>query len=63
MPGANNSGPDAAGRIRMLESRKGHLNRLPIVGLSADVQPTARALCVSSGMDDYLSKPRASFPI
>lgn len=60
MPGSNNSGPDASGRIRTLESRKGHLGRLPIVGLSADVQPTARALGISAGMDDYLSKPRAS---
>lgn len=57
MPGVNNSGPSAAARIRVLESRKGHSIRLPIVGLSADVQTTARALCISSGMDDYLSKP------
>jgi CheY-like chemotaxis protein len=60
MPGVNNSGPSAAARIRVLESRKGHSLRLPIVGLSADVQTTARALCISSGMDDYLSKPRQS---
>ena len=53
-------GPSAAARIRLLESKRGVVNRVPIVGLSADCQQSARLLSLSSGMQDYLSKPLRS---
>ncbi|KAL7411025.1 hypothetical protein BDY24DRAFT_371574 [Mrakia frigida] len=53
-------GPSAAARIRLLESKRGVVDRVPIVGLSADCQQSARLLSLSSGMQDYLSKPLRS---
>ena len=53
-------GPSAAARIRVLESKRGDAIRVPIVGLSADCQQSARLLAYSSGMQSYLSKPLRS---
>lgn len=50
-------GPSAAARIRHLEAKRGVLSRVPIVGLSADCQQSARLLSISSGMNEYLNKP------
>ncbi|CED84388.1 histidine kinase [Phaffia rhodozyma] len=50
-------GPSATARIRLLESKSRRSHRLPIVGLSADCQQSAKLLCISSGMQNYLSKP------
>jgi CheY-like chemotaxis protein len=30
---------------------------LPIVALTADIQASAKQVCVDAGMDDYLTKP------
>lgn len=53
-------GPSAAARIRQIEAKRGSLERVPIVGLSADCQQSARILSLSSGMHDYLNKPLRS---
>ena len=53
-------GPSAAARIRELESQRGATSRVPIVGLSADCQQSARLLAISSGMSAYLNKPLRS---
>lgn len=50
-------GPHATARIRQLEVKKRVRLRMPIVGLSADCQQSARVLCISQGMQDYLNKP------
>ncbi|MFZ1990431.1 MAG: response regulator [Alphaproteobacteria bacterium] len=54
MPGV--SGFELARRIRAEELAKG-LPRTPIVAITANVMPSDRERCRSSGMDDYLAKP------
>ena len=37
--------------------RQRQTSHIPIVALTADALPEARARCIESGMDDYLVKP------
>ncbi|KAI8141207.1 hypothetical protein BJV82DRAFT_518864 [Fennellomyces sp. T-0311] len=48
-------GVEATRKIRQLEYQSN--GRLPIIALTADVQATARDVCVNAGMDGYLTKP------
>ncbi|RCI05416.1 hypothetical protein CU098_002574, partial [Rhizopus stolonifer] len=48
-------GVEATKRIRAQESGTG--TRLPIVALTADIQASAKQICVDAGMDGYLTKP------
>ncbi|VDC01932.1 unnamed protein product [Peniophora sp. CBMAI 1063] len=52
-------GVEAAKRLRVLESRRKIPKELllPIVALSADAQDSTKRLCLSAGMNDFLSKP------
>jgi len=50
-------GIEAAKRIRLAESRRKTPIRLPIVALSADCQESTKQLCLSAGMNAFLSKP------
>ena len=47
-------GLEATRRIRALE---GAAQRVPVIGLSANVLPEHRAAALEAGMDDYLTKP------
>jgi len=49
-------GAEATRQIRRLEAPG---ERLPIIGLTANVRPEARAACLEAGMDDFLPKPIA----
>ncbi|KAI9321578.1 hypothetical protein BX666DRAFT_1850739 [Dichotomocladium elegans] len=49
-------GIEATRRIRRLEAEH-DVRHLPIIALTADVQRTARDMCVEAGMDGYLTKP------
>jgi PAS domain S-box-containing protein len=49
-------GTAATRRIRAAEEASGRA-RVPIVALTADAQPQSRTACLSSGMDDYVTKP------
>lgn len=49
-------GLEATGEIRRLRSDQG-LPRIPIIALTANVQPSEIAGCMQSGMDDFLPKP------
>lgn len=49
-------GFEATRRIRMHEGETGR-GRLPIIALSANVQPDDIQACLACGMDDFLSKP------
>lgn len=49
-------GFEAARRIREREDGQG-TKRLPIIAMTANVMEGDRGRCLSSGMDDYLSKP------
>lgn len=51
MPGMD--GIEATRRLREAHSA----TDLPIVGLTADVQPATRAACIDAGMNEVLSKP------
>lgn len=46
-------GVEATKTIRKMEkeARHGNMKRLPIVALTADIQDSARAICVNAGMD------------
>jgi signal transduction histidine kinase/DNA-binding response OmpR family regulator len=48
-------GYEATRQIRLLEQQSG--GHTPIVALTANTQPGDKELCLTSGMDDYLSKP------
>lgn len=50
------NGLDATRGIRAWEAGNG-MKRCPIIALTANVQPSDRARCLDSGMDDFLSKP------
>jgi CheY-like chemotaxis protein/nitrogen-specific signal transduction histidine kinase len=53
MPEMN--GWNAARAIRNLASEL--QRRVPIIAMTADVQPADRQACLTAGMDDYISKP------
>ncbi|KAJ2919335.1 hypothetical protein MD484_g1075, partial [Candolleomyces efflorescens] len=50
-------GVEAAKRIRVLERKRKVPVILPIVALSADCQESTKQLCLSAGMNFFLSKP------
>ncbi|KAI7853030.1 hypothetical protein BDC45DRAFT_174217 [Circinella umbellata] len=50
-------GVEATKRIRKTESEEDRSIRLPIVALSADVQDSARKICLDAQMNGYLTKP------
>ncbi|TFK57700.1 histidine kinase [Heliocybe sulcata] len=50
-------GVEAAKRLRLLESKRRVATILPIVALSADCQESTKQLCLSAGMNLFLSKP------
>jgi signal transduction histidine kinase/CheY-like chemotaxis protein/HPt (histidine-containing phosphotransfer) domain-containing protein len=54
MPGCN--GFQATQRIRALESNQ-HLNRTPIVAVTANAMTGDREACLAAGMDGYTPKP------
>jgi len=47
-------GLGATKAIRALDSGRA---RVPIIALTANAQPSDRAMCLDAGMDDYLAKP------
>ncbi|KAI0078477.1 histidine kinase [Panus rudis PR-1116 ss-1] len=50
-------GVEACKRIRVLENKRKVPVSLPIVALSADCQESTKQLCLSAGMNAFLSKP------
>ncbi|KZT42789.1 hypothetical protein SISSUDRAFT_979545 [Sistotremastrum suecicum HHB10207 ss-3] len=50
-------GVEACKKIRLLENRRKVSAVLPIVALSADCQPSVQRLCLSAGMNHFLTKP------
>jgi len=50
-------GIEACKRIRVLESKRKVAVVLPIVALSADCQESTKQLCLSAGMNTFISKP------
>lgn len=49
------NGLDAAENIREIEEGTG--NHIPIIAITANAMPGDRERCISSGIDDYISKP------
>lgn len=47
----------ATKRIREIEKEEKRDFRFPIVALTADVQESAKQICLNAGMDGYLTKP------
>ncbi|KAI7875713.1 CheY-like protein [Lichtheimia hyalospora FSU 10163] len=56
-------GVEATKIIRKNEKEQNSKKRLPIVALTADIQDSARAICVNAGMDGYLTKPLNEFAL
>ncbi|CDS05990.1 hypothetical protein LRAMOSA08518 [Lichtheimia ramosa] len=56
-------GVEATKTIRRHEKEQNSKIRLPIVALTADIQDSARAICVNAGMDGYLTKPLNEFAL
>ncbi|CAL1696704.1 unnamed protein product [Somion occarium] len=50
-------GVEACKRIRVLENKRNNDIILPIIALSADCQDSTKQLCLSAGMNSFLSKP------
>ncbi|KAI0286668.1 histidine kinase [Russula aff. rugulosa BPL654] len=50
-------GVEAAKRLRSIENRRNVSEFLPVVALSADCQESTKMLCLSAGMNLFLSKP------
>ncbi|KAI9245236.1 hypothetical protein BDA99DRAFT_576957 [Phascolomyces articulosus] len=50
-------GVEATKRIRKIEAREKRDKPLPISALTADIQDSARQLCMKAGMNGYLTKP------
>jgi signal transduction histidine kinase/CheY-like chemotaxis protein len=53
-------GFEATRKIREWEhdnSKAGHLNKIPIVAMTANAMKGDREMCLEAGMDDYVSKP------
>ncbi|KAI0307475.1 histidine kinase [Multifurca ochricompacta] len=50
-------GVEAAKRLRLLENRRKVSEFLPVIALSADCQESTKMLCLSAGMNSFLSKP------
>ncbi|TCD66765.1 hypothetical protein EIP91_000956 [Steccherinum ochraceum] len=50
-------GVEACKRLRVLENKRRVPKTLPIVALSADCQESTKQLCLSAGMNAFLSKP------
>ncbi|ORX58155.1 hypothetical protein DM01DRAFT_1219791 [Hesseltinella vesiculosa] len=50
-------GVEATKRIREMENTIAAPDRLPIIALTADIQASAREVCMNAKMDGYLTKP------
>ncbi|KAI9488872.1 hypothetical protein BDB00DRAFT_846468 [Zychaea mexicana] len=50
-------GVEATKKIRKIEAQEARLIQLPIVALTADVQDSARKICLNAAMNEYLTKP------
>ncbi|KZT06226.1 histidine kinase [Laetiporus sulphureus 93-53] len=50
-------GVEACKRVRIIENKRRVPVSLPIVALSADCQESTKQLCLSAGMNEFLSKP------
>ncbi|MBW8323773.1 MAG: response regulator [Prolixibacteraceae bacterium] len=51
------NGYEAAIKIREIEKSKGIITRIPIVAITANSMDNDRDKCLSSGMDEYMTKP------
>ncbi|KAI9279158.1 hypothetical protein BY458DRAFT_503330 [Sporodiniella umbellata] len=50
-------GVAATKRVREIEEEENRNVKLPIVALTADVQESAKQICINAGMNGYLTKP------
>ncbi|KAG1473267.1 hypothetical protein G6F56_001051 [Rhizopus delemar] len=50
-------GVAATKRVREIEQEENRNVKLPIVALTADVQESAKQICINAGMNGYLTKP------
>ncbi|OBZ79765.1 Peroxide stress-activated histidine kinase mak2 [Grifola frondosa] len=56
-------GVEACKRVRVLENKRRVPILLPIVALSADCQESTKQLCLSAGMNAFLSKPLKKYDL